>query len=90
VVLVADWRRREARFLGREEVEGVELERVEEMARCISAVLGPFWVEVEDEDEDGGLDIGFLLGVVGAVMLEVVVLVVVGGMDGRSGGGWRV
>jgi hypothetical protein len=90
VVLVADWRRREARFVGREEVEGAELERVEEMARCISAVLGPFSVGNEDEDEDGGLGIEFLLGVGGAVMLEVMVLVVVGGTDGRSGGGWRV
>jgi hypothetical protein len=72
--------------MGREEVESGELERVEEIARCISAVLGPFWVE----DEDGGLGVGVLLGPVGGVMLEVMVPVVVGGMDGRSGGGWRV
>jgi len=75
VALVAVARRREARVWGRE-VVGLEVEREEEMARCISAVLGPFC----EEEVDGVLDDEFPGW---AAMFEVILLVVVGGTEGR-------
>lgn len=80
-------RRRVARVCGREEEEeeeglGGEPAREEEMARCISAVLGPPFCR-----GDGGCLVdGFLEGADSVVTFEVIVLVVVGGAKGISWG----
>lgn len=82
-------RRRVARLWEREEVLREGLARVEEMVRCISAVLGPSGKGEGEEDlfgGGGGVSGGFLLGVDEAVMLEVTVLVVVGSTAGISCG----
>lgn len=75
MVFVVAARSLEARVWGRS-----GRERVEEMVRCISAVLG------EEEEEDGGSGVAFSVPGVCAVMFEVMVPVVVGGAVGMPGG----
>jgi hypothetical protein len=76
VVCGADLRRRVARAWGRVVLLlGAERLRVEEMALCISVVLGPLL-----GCGMGDLGLAFWVGEDVAVMFEFIVLVVVGGV----------